>query len=465
MAVAVAAAPAGGEWRTVAVLPFRNAGADADVDFLRLALSDEIATMLSRIRSVSVRPSATTSRYGGPDVDPQRAGREMQVATVVSGHFARAGELLQITLEAIDVESNRSLWRDQLSVPAGNLVATQTQLGLRVRGGLAAALQWPVSPAGASPSNEEAYELFLRSGALTLDPQNNGPGIDMLERSVKLDPGYPPAWVALARRYYVDSRYGTGRRATFERYNTAMGRALAIDPEYIAAASGLALGRTERGDLIGAYQRAVDLVARRPDSIDAHFILSYVLRYAGLLDEAGTQCETAFLLDPHTQTSGLRSCAIVFTLRGDYPRAMKYVDLDHGSDYAKALSILILGRQGRLEEARAIGSPAIPQWNSYDMLLACMARRPASEVNALAANVKASDDPETNYLSASHLAYCGHADRAIALLAQAVRGNYCAYPALDSDPYFDRVRTRPEFADVRAAAIACQKSFLARRKG
>ena len=334
-------------WRTVAVLPFQNAGGDTDLDFLRLALPDEIATILSHIRSVSVRPFATTSRYGEPTVDHQQAGREMRAGTVVTGHFLRAGDVLRITLEAIDVESNRSLWRDTLDAPAGNLIATQTQIGLRVRGGLADALGWPASTASAPPTDEEAYGLFLRTAALTLDPANNSPAILALERSVALDPSYPPAWVALARRYYVESRYGSGDRKAMDRYEDAMARAARLDPEYVAASAGLVLGRTERGDLVQAHRQAVELVRRRPDSIDAHFVLSYVLRYAGRLDESAMECDTAFLLDPRTQTSGLRSCAFVFVLLGDYAKAKKYADLDHGSDFAKALTILMLVRDGK----------------------------------------------------------------------------------------------------------------------
>jgi eukaryotic-like serine/threonine-protein kinase len=46
--------------RAIAVLPFQNAGSDRNVDFLRLALADEIATALSRVPSFSIRPFATT---------------------------------------------------------------------------------------------------------------------------------------------------------------------------------------------------------------------------------------------------------------------------------------------------------------------------------------------------------------------------------------------------------------------
>ena len=455
--------PASTPSRTVAVLPLQNADTDASLDFLSLALSDEIATILSHTRSVSVRPFATTSKYNQPNLDVQQAGREMRAATIVTGHFLRAGDVLRITLEAIEVDTNRSLWRDVLDAPAHNMIATQAQIGLRVRGGLASVFGSSVSDATAQPSDEEAYGLFLRSAAVSTSLTPNAEGIRMLERSVELDPGYPPAWLALARRYYVESRYANGSATAFARYEAAMERSLALDPSYVAPAAGLVIGRVEQGDLVKAHAQAADLVRRRPDSIDAQFALSYVLRYAGLLEEAASRCDTAFLLDPRTQTAGLRSCAVVFILRGNYQRAMNYVDIDYGSDWAKAMSIHMLVRDGRTQEALKLGSPHIPQWNSYDMLLACLRHSPPPEILALAAAVKPGVDPETNYFSAAHLAYCGQSRAALEMLKQAIQGKYCSFPAIDSDPYFTGLRSKTEFADVRSAAMACQRDFLAHR--
>ena len=448
-------------WRTVAVLPFQNVGTARSVDFLRLALPDEISTILSHTRSVSVQPFAQIVKYDGPDIDPQKAGQEMRVATVVTGHFVLTGQALQVTLEALDVESNRVLWRDVLDAPAHNMIATRTQIGLRIRGGLAAALGWASSEATSQPQHEEAYRLFLRTAALPLDPEVNAQAISALETSVRLDPLYPPAWIALGRRYYVESRYGNGEPAMMDRYNAAMERALALDPGYVPAASGLIVSSVEQGNLVKAHTRAADLVRRRPESIDAHFALSYVLRFAGLLDQSARECDTAFMLDPRTQTTGLRSCAFVFLLRGEYDRAMNYVDLDHGSDFAKALSIHMLVRQGKEQPALELAAPQIPHWSSFDMLLACARHRPASEVVTLAARVKPSGDPETDYLFATHLAYCGETQAAISMLKGAIRSGYCSYPAMDSEPYFSKLRATAEFAEARTAGQTCQRDFLA----
>ena len=126
--------------KTIAVLPLQNLGADKDLDFLRLALADEIATSLSYVRSLTIRPFATTSKYDSPTQDLQEAGNAMHVTDVVTGHFLKEGSQLQITLEAIDVENNRTLWRDTMTVAAPDMIAMRGQITAKVRQGLVPAL-------------------------------------------------------------------------------------------------------------------------------------------------------------------------------------------------------------------------------------------------------------------------------------------------------------------------------------
>jgi hypothetical protein len=49
------------------------------------------------------------------------------------------------------------------------------------------------------------------------------------------------------------------------------------------------------------------------------------------------------------------------------------------------------------------------------------------------------------------------------MLSPAIKGGYCAYPAMDSDPFFASLRTNPEFVKLRSAAMKCQQDFLAQR--
>ena len=148
--------------------------------------------------------------------------------------------------------------------------------------------------------NQEVYDLYLRSVAQPHDQKPNKDAIKLLEWAVGIDGDYTPAWEALGQRYNIDSGYGGGGEEAFQKSNRAYERALALDPNRVMAASSLITNRVERGDLGRAYAAANDLVRRRPRSADAHFALSYVLRYAGILPQSIDECKLARQLDPAT---------------------------------------------------------------------------------------------------------------------------------------------------------------------
>jgi hypothetical protein len=66
-------------------------------------------------------------------------------------------------------------------------------------------------------------------------------------------------------------------------------------------------------------------------------------------------------------------------------------------------------------------------------------------------------------MTGGFLAFVGYPEIGVRLLKKAVEGNYLAVPAMDTDPLYASVRTRPEFAAIRAEAMRRQKEFLAKR--
>ena len=78
------------------------------------------------------------------DVDPQKAGSELHVATVLTGHFLKQGDNLMVTLEAIDVGNDRLLWQTSLTAPAQDLIALQSaDDGASASGVASDAWAWP----------------------------------------------------------------------------------------------------------------------------------------------------------------------------------------------------------------------------------------------------------------------------------------------------------------------------------
>ncbi len=452
--------------KTVAVLPLQNLGADKDVDFLRLALADEIATSLSYVPSLSIRPFATTSKYDSPTVDLQEAGHAMHVTDVVTGHYLKEGDQLQITLEAVDVADNRSVWRDTMTVAAADLLAMRSQITAKVRQGLVPALGAGTDSeeAGTHPKNEEAYDLYLRSIALPHDPQPNKDAIVMLERAVGLDPSYAPAWGYLGVRYHYDSAYANGGASMRQRSDAALERAISLDPDYAFAVAWLITNQVEENQLAKAYQDAKTLVERHPENSQAHFALAYVLRYGGAVEESAHECDTALSLD-----SGdfmLRSCAFSFDELGNYTRAKDFLQLDAGSVWASNNLMRHDIRDGKLNEAKDIAQKSNDN-PDFQMMRACLENQPPTIVLPLvrdySTQVLTDPDPETRYLIAADFLFCGQKDLAMQTLKSSIAGHYCAYSGLQNDPTWAKLRGTPEFAELLSSAKQCRDNFLSER--
>jgi serine/threonine protein kinase/tetratricopeptide (TPR) repeat protein len=449
---------------TIAVLPFQSMNpTDINSDYLGYALADEVATILTYTPNLEVRPVTSTRQYIG-NVDPQKAGKSLHVGTVVTGQYLKQGNTLQVSLSAIDVRKNRLLWQQALKMPVQDLTTMQKELETDLRRGLIPMLVGRSSAieTATRPKNAEAYDLYLRSSAVSHDPAPNRVAIKMLERSVGLDSTYAPAWDALGFRYYYDAEYGGGGPEAYKRAGDAYERAVALDRNYVQGAAHLVRHHVERGELSLAYKQAKELLQRRGDNAQAHFTMAYVLRYAGLLDEAGNECEKAIQLDPGDYL--YRSCAFAFFEKGDTDRAMQFLSLDAGSEWARNVEPGILLRAGQTDEARVAAQAMTNDATWFGRILqGCLDGRPAGDMNVLVAQnekaLMAQLDPEFRYYQGSLMAYCGQMDVATKLIKSAIQQNYCAAEALEKDPALAAYRKYPDYADVQKAASECQYRF------
>ena len=396
----------------IAVLPFQNANGDATADFLRFALADEISNALMTTRTLDVRPSSMTRKFEGNNVEPRTAASELHVATVVTGHFLKQGDRLMVTLEAIDGVNDKLIWQTTLTAPTADLTKLQETMTAQVSQGLLPAIGMAGNQlaGGTRPRDPAAYNLYLHSLALPHDPRPNKDAIVVLEHVVQSDPNYAPAWEQLGLRYYYDAQFGDGGEEMFQRSIQAFERALSLDPNRVVAAGQLITNRVERGELHKAYQAAQALLQRRPDSADAHFVMGYVYRYAGMLEQATKECDQALALDPGN--SAFRSCAWAFMDMGNTQRAADFINLDAGSQWAAYVTPSLLLRQGEIDEARRAlkNMPTAPHYHR-DLLEACLGIRPYTEAQQIASAAESvpavAPDAEWLYYQGAIFADCG----------------------------------------------------------
>ena len=446
---------------SIAVVPFANLGAGASLDYLRYALASDIITDLTYARSLSVRPLASTSKYGDHPEDPQAVGRTLKASYVISGYFANDGGQIAITAEMSRVSDDRVLWRETLSAAPNELVQLHDDLAWSLQKGVIGVLgSGQMAGAIPVPHSQRAYDLYLRSVAVPRDPMPNRKAIADLAESVRQDPGYAPAWTQLAWRYYIDASYGDGGEEAYRKSEDATSHAASLDP--LGTDNWITL-RAERGDLEGAWNLARNLLLLRPDSWDSHFEMSYVYRYAGMLDQAAKECDKGLSSDPGNPI--LRSCSKVYMYKGDFARAAVFVDLDGSSGWSVRQRMQFALRQKNYTEALALAKVATETgYHDADIARVRLENQPAAVLDKIgateAAYAQKQSDSEDEYEIGAMLSFAGQLDRALRVVGDSVRRGYCAVPMLESDPLLAGLRERPRFREIESQAATCQRNFL-----
>lgn len=442
---------------SVAVLRFENAAGDESLDYLGLALPDEIATLLTQSSGVAVRPLGYVDA-----ARPIAAARERHVDNIVSGRYYLEDDgQLSLAIEAQDVPQERVIWRTRISVPVGDLLVMRGHLADGLREGLLPALGARASKAsGSIPSDGEAYQLYLRSLAIPHQPHQRVRAVGMLERAVSLEPTFAPAWDALGVWYYDYGTWWGGGEPARQQSVAAHRRALELDPELLTAARNVVARRTETSDLKGAYREARQLLANFGANAETHFAISYVYRYGGMFDEAQRHCDLARANDP--QNPRLRSCAYSFLYVGKLSRVMEFLELDEGSYFVNWGTVLYHLRTGD-RAAALLATRRAADDEIRRFMEPCLEGARGAALDAAAAGFighwEKAGDPEAQYSVAPMLLYCGRPRDALRFIERSVDMSFCSFPAVDLDPIWAPLRSDPEFKRVRGKAMACQERF------
>jgi len=164
----------------------------------------------------------------------------------------------------------------------------------------------------------------------------------------------------------------------------------------------------------------------------------------------------------------LRSCSFTFDQLGNYPRAMDFLQLDAGSVWTSNNIIRHYVRDGKLAQAKEIAEK-FKDIHGFDFraMAACIENPSSADVTSRFreedAILLAEPDPEPRYVVAGDFLFCGQKELALQLLKSSISGHYCAYPGLQNDSVWAKLRGTPEFAELLAAAKKCRDDFISER--
>ena len=289
---------------SIAVLPFANAGADPNIEYLADGMTDGIIGGLSRVPELRVMARSTVFSYKGKETNAQKVGKELNVDAVLTGRVAQRGDVLTIQADLVSVADGSELWGQKYNRRVADLLNVQEDISREIYENLRPKLtgQATLQLAKHYTDNPEAYQLYLQGLYYRNKWTEVGltKAIDYFKQAAERDPNYALAFAGLADAYNFLGDTGYVAPKQVRQNNTsAATQSLKIDDTLPEAHISLALVHESYDwDWSGAeteFKRALEL---DPNSATAHQWYGNFLMRLGRLPEARAELQKALELDP-----------------------------------------------------------------------------------------------------------------------------------------------------------------------
>ena len=287
---------------SLAILPLVNAG-DPDSEYLSEGIAESLINSFSQLPKLRVVQRSKAFRYKGANLDLQETGRELNVQAILTGRVLLRGDTLVIKMELVDIDKDAQIWGQQYTKRISDILVLQDEIAGEVLQTLKLKLAGePKKRAVRQTKNTEAYQLYLKGRFFwARGPEYWGKAIGLYQQALAKDPDYALAYSGIADCYSaLGSFLGAMRPAeAFPKARAAAEKALALDPSLSEAHTSLATCAfyydwnwevAERES-----RRAIEF---NPENSIAHRVYGMFLVAMKRYGDAARETERAIELDP-----------------------------------------------------------------------------------------------------------------------------------------------------------------------
>jgi len=256
----------------VAVLPFKYAGSNSDLNALADGLTDDIITAMSRFSYLRVIARGSTARYAREAVDVRTAAKELGARYVMEGSLRQGASKIRIAVQLVDTISGAGLWAETYDRPftSDTLLDLLDDVVPRIVSTVAdtqGVLPHSMTDTlrNRDPESLTPYEAVLRSFGhhQRVNSAEHLAARTALEHAVKQPPDRADCWAMLSWLYREEYTHGFNSQPDqICRALAAARRAIDAAPSNHLAYAGLASAlffRREFGAFRTAAERAIAL--------------------------------------------------------------------------------------------------------------------------------------------------------------------------------------------------------------
>ncbi len=269
---------------SIAVMPFASRAG------LRVGYADglvhDVITRLAKLRSLFVIAQGTVFALHERSVDPEAAGRTLNVDYIVTGWVQTDGQNVTVAVELTETRTARIVWTEVFSRKLDDAFLVLDEIGNRIVASIASEIETAERNRAIlkPPTSLDAWEAYHRGlwHMYRFDKADNDRARQFFEMAVRLDPTFARAYAGLSFTHWQNAfQDWAPREPEIDRAFEFAGQSMMADDRDPSAhwAMGRALWLRGRQDQsIAELETAVDL---SPNFALGHYSLAFVHAQAG----------------------------------------------------------------------------------------------------------------------------------------------------------------------------------------
>ncbi len=456
----------GGAIRSLVVLPFENRSGDPAQEFFADGMTDALITDLAQIEALRVISRTSAMRFKGTHPPLSDLARDLRVDGVVEGSALQIGDRVRITVQLVDVATDRNLWAKSYERALTDVLTLQSE----VAHAIADEIRIQVTPDERARLRSKgavvpaAHVAYLQGSFLwnRFTGESVKAAIRRFEEALAIDPNYAAAYGGLADSYIMLANHHIlPPREGYTLGRKAAERGLSLDESLAELHTSLAwIHRLFDWDWPAAERESLRTIQLNPGYAFGRSRYALLLSGMGRHEEAIAEAERAHELDPlNLVTYTVVGDTLFFARRFDRSVAAyrKCLELDPSFGAAHTDLARSLEQLGRADEAveefvrGTAGTDGVPRPSSGLAILYARGGR-MNEAHATLEAVQALAQKEfvSPYGIASYYAVTGENDRALDWLEKAYSERDGTLVWLKVHPRLDGLRGEPRFRDLLA---------------
>jgi len=350
----------------ILIMPFVDASADGDQDYLARGITDNIITALTSFRELFVFAYNTSMATSGVIGGTRDAYEQLDARYIVEGSVQRTQHRIRITARLIDAQQGQHLWAKSYDREPDDLLAVQDEITRVIISSLVGTVEESDLQRAQQKSQDQLlpYDLALKGRVLMSDYSREGvlEARQCFHKAIDLDPDYAPAYAGMAVSYAFEylgvwCEYSEQVSAKMVEYAN---KALQLDSTSIMGRYALAFAYFWEGEYERSALEIEQAISCNPNDYHTVCLKGWILTYSGQLQE-GLQCTAdAMRSNPFAADSCLEIIGTGEYLSGNYDQALLAFGKMKSDGFHKLGGLAACYAQmGRTDEATRIGQQII----------------------------------------------------------------------------------------------------------